>query len=816
MLRSRNVFLFAAVVLGLGIGVNAALFSLLYQVAIRSLPVKDPLALVVLDSGGQNYGWSTSDNRAAVFSYPMYEALRQNGQTLAEVIGRTSFPAAVAWGGDAERASVEVVTTDFFAVLGLTPTAGRFFEAGEDAGNPVVVLSHSYWVSRFTRDPDVLNRHISLNNHPVLIAGVAPEGFHGLLSGQSPALYAPVSLMPVVSPGWRRTWQADAYWLNLFARLKPGTSVGQAEALFRPLFRSTLDGHLQHMPDVTAEARERALAKPLRLRPAAQGLNVLRDQWRSPLLMLFAMAGVVLLIACANVAGLLSLRAAARRKEIALRFALGASRWQVSRGILTGSVMLGLAGGVAGFLLCAALTQGLLSLIPGNVTGGWVTSRVNLQLFAFSLALALLTGVLSGLIPALGAARHDLSQVLKQQSAGPLAAAQQSRSRQVFAALQICLSLTLLVGAGLFIRTVAALMSTSPGFASGQLVTFSLDASLSGYSRSRSSSLFERIEDELRALPLVKSVARAGLSPFGGSGWGNGVTAPGSRVASGKYVSCSQNAVSAGFFETLGVPIVAGREFTTRDTANSSRVAVLNETFARFLFEGDNPLGRRIRTGSNDSELEVVGVVKDFKHGSLREEPAKFLYVPYPQMDEEFAGQSAFFIRTRDREEKAIGVARAITAKAAPGVPIIGPASMKAMIASSTYKERLIAAVAIAFGVLAALLAAAGLYGVVAYTSATRSHEFGIRLALGAHQRRLLLAVLGEAANIVAIGAAGGMMLSWVLAGLLRSQIYGVPAHDPWTFAAAALLLAAVAFSAALGPALRAMRVDPVRTLRYE
>jgi predicted permease len=460
----------------------------------------------------------------------MYAALRDHNAVLSGLIGRTSSPATLSWGGEAARVTAEVVTGNFFTVLGVKPALGRFLTPEDEAHqNPVIVLSYGYWASRLGHDPKVLNSRVLMNGHPVLAIGVAPRGFHSLVSGQSPDFFAPVSLMPVISPGWRGSEQVDGYWLNLFGRLKPGVSLQQANAALLPSFRAILQDHLQRMVDVTEEIRNAVRSKPLRIEPASQGINVLRDQWQSPLIVLLAMVGFVLLIACANVAGLMVVRASARQREIAVRFALGASGWQVARQLMAESVTLALAGGLLGLFVCGVLTDGLLKLLPEDVAGSWLTARTDLRLFAFSMALGTVTGALFGLIPALRALKPDLAPTLKEQSSGLTAADRQSRSRQAFVAAQICLSLLLLVGAGLFTRTLKNLMSTDPGFRADHLITFSLDPSLSGYSRTRALALFRELEDRLGALAPVKSVARAAFQPFGGSGFGNGVKAPGSR-----------------------------------------------------------------------------------------------------------------------------------------------------------------------------------------------------------------------------------------------------------------------------------------------
>jgi len=817
--RSPGLTLVAIVSLALGIGANTAIFSLLYQVVLRSLPVRDPETLVSLESNDYNFGRTRRDNNKTVFSYPMYRTLRDRNQVFSGLIARSSFFSTVAWRGEATRTMAEVVTGNFFEVLGVRPALGRLLTPADDSvsgDNDAIVLSYSYWASQLGRDPSVLNSRILMNGHPVLVVGVAQEGFRGLVSGRTPEFYAPVSMIKMVAPDWDNNDHADAYWLNILGRLKPGVSHQQADALLLPLFRSILQAQLPELKDVTEEARKKILAKPLRVDPAAQGVNEFGDQWRTPLLVLMVMVGLVLLIACANVAGLFIARAMVREREIAIRLALGASGWRLARQLMVEGLVVSMAGGLLGLFLSSSLTQGLLSLLPPDESGGWLAAQVDLRLLGFSLALSVLTGLFFGLLPAARARRADVAPALKEQSTGLSASASSSRTRQVLVAAQICLSLLLLIGAGLFTRSLFNLIHTDLGFRADHLVIFSIDPSLSGYSRERSLALFRQVEERLSNLPGALSVARSAFSPFGGWGWGNGVKAPGTRNASEQFVPCAADAVGAGYFRTIGIPLVAGREFTVQDNGKSPKVAIINDTFARFLFEKESPLGRHIITGSDKASMEIVGVVKDSKYGDVREEPSRFLYVPYEEAEEALTGQATFFVRTRGDERAVMAAVRATMKQLDPDVPIDRLSSMRLMIDESIYRERLIATLAMAFGVLAAVLAAVGLYGIVAYSVTRRTREFGIRLVLGAAPESLLLAVMREVSRLVVIGVACALPLSYALARLVESQFYGIQAHDPWVLSGATLLICGVALLAGLAPAVRATRIEPVRALRYE
>jgi len=816
--RSPGFTLLAVLSLALGIGANTAIFSLLYQVVLRSLPVRDPGALVWLESDDHNFGWTRRDNNLTVYSYPMYKALRDRNEVFSGLVARSSFPATLAWRGEAVRTTAEVVTGNFFEVLGVRPTLGRLLIPSDDAPgqNPTIVLSYAYWVSHFGADPRVLNSQVSVNRQPVLVAGVAPRGFRSLLTGGDPNFFAPMSMMGVLSPGWKGNDRADYYWLSIVGRLKPGVGRQRADAVLLPLFRSLLRDELPQMKDLKEDDRKKILAKPLKTQSASQGLNVLRAQWETPLVVLAVMVGLVLLIACANVANLLIARATARQREIAIRLAVGATRWQLVRQLMVESGILALAGGLLGLFLSENLAEGLLALLPADAAGGWLAPQLDIRLLGYSIALSLLTGLLFGLAPALQAMRYGVASALKEQTGGMSASGSQSRARQGLMVAQICISLLLLIGAGLFTRSLVNLVRSDPGMRTEHLITFAIDPSLSGYKSERRLALFRELRERLGGLPGVKSAASAYLIPLAGWGWGSGVKAPETRNAGQEFVNCSENSVSPGYFATLGTPLLAGRDFDANDNAKSAPVVIIDEAFARFLFEGANPVGRHIVIGSNEADAQIVGVVKDSRMNDLREKPPRILYVPFEQGGEEFTQQSAFFVRTQGNEASVMTAVRAAVKQLDRNLPIDQLTSMKAMLRDSIYTDRLMATLAVAFALLAAILAAVGLYGTISYSVARRTREFGIRLVLGAAPQGLLLNVMREVGWLLAIGVAVGLPASYALGRLAESQLYGVRAHDAWAMVGATILIVLVGLLAGLAPAIRAMRIQPVSALRYE
>ena len=817
--RSPGFTVLAVLSLALGIGANTAIFSLLYQVVLRTLPVKDPGSLYSLESDDNTVGYARRDNAlSSIFSYPMYKALRDHNQVFSGLVARVSYPATLSTGGEPVRSYVEVVTGNFFEVLGVRPALGRLLTPSDDGLGqiPVIVLSYSYWTTHLGADPRVLNTRMLVNGQPVQVAGVSPRGFRGLLTGRDPEFFAPMSMMGLISPGMAVNDRLDYHSLNIVGRLKPGVGPPRANAMLLGLFRSVLRDEVAQMKDIQEDTGKKILARPITLRPAAHGLNELGLRWRTPLAVLEVMVGLLLLIACANVANLLIARATARQREIAIRLAVGATRGQLLRQLMAESGVLALAGGLLGLLLAANLTEGLLGLMPKDAAGGWLAPQLDLRMLGYSVALALLAGVLFGLTPALQAMRTGVAPALKEQTGGMSASGSQSRARQGLMVTQICISLLLLTGAGLFTRTLLNLVHSDPGFRTDHLITFTIDPSLGGYTFERRLALFRDLRQKLRALPGARASASAYLVPLSGYGLGNGLKAPGSRNASQDYVSRNENSVGPGYFATLGIRLLAGRDFDSNDTAQSPKVAILSESFARFLYEGANPVGRHVHLGSIDADAEIVGVVRDARINDVREPPPQLMYVPFEQGGDDLTRQSAFLVRSQGDEAGLMTAIRATVRQLDRNLPIERLTSMKMAIDDSIYRDRLMATLAMAFGTLAAVLAAVGLYGTISYSVARRTREFGIRLVLGAAPESLLLFVVREVGWLIAIGVAVGLPASYLLARFAESQFYGVRAHDPWVLAGATLLIAMVGLAAGLAPAVRAMRIAPLDALRYE
>jgi predicted permease len=807
--------------LALGSGANTAIFTLLDQVMLRSLPVERPDRLVVLSAPGPFTGWSEVDSETITpVSHPMFEGLRDRTQAFSGVLAHMPSSVHLTLKDGTERVSGDLVSGGFFQVLGLRPAYGRLFTPEDDkvpSGHPLVVLGYGLFERSFGADPSVVGRTVTVNSHPMTIVGVAPKGWNGIDVGAAVDLYVPLAMQRELQPTWgMRLGDWRSRFLTCMARLKDGVSLADASASANLVYAQLLQEDWAHIQGGTDSYKDRFLKKQLSLLPGGRGTSGLREQSGRPLLVLMGMVGLVLLIACANVASLLLTRASSRQKETAVRLALGAGRLRLVRLQLVESVVLSLAGGLVGLQLAYWVGEALIRALPFHDAARTLTAAPDLRVAFFTLALAVVTGVGFGLVPAIRASQSDLAPALKNEATAVVGGGGHFRLRKGLVVAQVALSLLLLIGAGLFTRSLMNLRALDPGFKPERLFAFEIDPARSGQDFGQRVATLRRVQEELQSEPGVASASAAAVSLMSGNNWGSTVRVEGYESKEGEDMNPNFNYVAPGFFETLGFPLVAGRDFRDSDRLGAPKVVVVNEVFAHYFFKNENPVGRRLGIGRRGEgyPMEIVGVVRDGKATSMRDAPKQFVYAPF--MQEEAVGSLTFYVRASVEPDAFAPRLRASVARVDPTLPVTDLKTMKTQISESLFVERMVASLSAAFGLLATLLAAIGLYGVMSYAVAQRTREIGLRVALGADQRSVLMLVLREVAVLAALGIALGLPGGYGLGKLIESQLFGLSARDPMTFGLATLALVTTALVAGLVPALRAARVDPMTALRYE
>ncbi|MEI9973688.1 MAG: ABC transporter permease [Ignavibacteriota bacterium] len=693
-LRRNPLFSAIAVLsLALGIGANTAIFSLLDQVTLRSLPVNDPQGLVVLHTAYNAPGNSTSDNNESVFSYPLYRDLRDRNQAFSGVIARMGAGVTLARQGAAEQASAEIVSGNFFHVLGVGAAMGRVLTPQDDSApgaNPVVVLSHGYWRNKCAGDPSILNRTVTLNGLPMTVIGIAEARFLGVRPGDTPDLYVPVSMLKTVHPTWDGMEDRKFRWLNVFARLKPGINPAKAQAATNVAYHAILEEELAKSDMRDPKDRAEFVNHRAQLLPAAQGINGLGDQFGKPLQVLMAMVGLVLLIACANVANLMLARATGRQREIAIRLALGAGRARLLRQLLSEGLLVAVAGAALGLLIAHASMTALLRLLPKNFAGPWLSADLSLPLLAFTVAVALACGVLFSLVPSLQATRPNLSGTMNNRSASTLSGGA-ARFRASLVVVQMSLSLLLVVGAGLFAGSLMNLSKVSLGFRTARLLMFSVNATATRPQLASAVSFYRELEQRMGSMGGITGVAAAADGPFGGGTSAGNITVEGYPAKPDEYVGSTRIEVNSGFFSAMGIPLRAGREFTDRDTTGAPKVVVVNETFARKYFAGRNPIGGHLMMGGSDHPVfdhEIVGVAAD-THIAVRDQPKETIFTPYAQWNR--PGRLVFYVRTAGDTGGLASSIRQIVRTADPNVPMGELRPIEVRIQDDIYTDRLIA-----------------------------------------------------------------------------------------------------------------------------
>ncbi|MPY89718.1 MAG: FtsX-like permease family protein [Luteitalea sp.] len=831
--RAPSFTLTATLTLALGIGATAAIFSLFNQMLLRALPVSDPDRLVNLSATGPRWGSHVGDLAAAdaqgdPFTYPMFRDLERLQTSFTGIAAHKGFGASLSFQHETLSGSGLAISGSYFSVLGVQPTLGRLVGPGDDRAvgeSDVVVLSHAYWQRRFGGNPNVLNDTLVVNGRRMTIVGVAPRGFEGTTLGRRPEVYVPITMYGYMNPGWEGFDDRRSYWAMLFARLQPAVTLDQARTAVNAVYRGLIrDVEAPLQEGLSEKTLAQFKAKTLDLEPGHRGQSYLHRGVRTPLTLLLAVTGLVLLIACANVANLLLGRAATRTTEMAVRLSVGARRGRLIVQLLTESCLLAALGGVAGLVVAKVTLSLMASLLPEGLAGsaaetswGGVLSRVRYTVDAdvvlFAAAVTLATSLLFGLFPAIHSTRPNLVSALKGTSGQPSGGRGPARVRTALATTQIALSMTLLVAAGLFLKSLMNVSRVDLGMTIDQLVTFRISPEQNGYTPARAQVLFERLENELASQPGVTSVT-ASFEAAVGDNQGTGVRVQG--FTSGPDIdSMSQyNEIAPGYFTTMGIPLIAGREITRADTLGAPRVALVNEAFAKKFGLGRDAVGKRISWDSDELDAEIVGLVQDAKYDNVKNEVPPLFFYPYRQNEDR--GALNFYVRTSLDPERMIGTLPRVVATLDPDLPVENVRTVAQQVQETVFLDRFISVLSTAFAILATLLAAIGLYGVLAYTVAQRTREIGLRMALGAAPGRVRRMVLRQVALMTAVGGVLGLAGAVALGRAAQALLFELEGHDPMVLTAAAVALTLVALGAGSIPAHRAARVDPMRALRYE
>ena len=811
----------AVLSLALGIGANAAIFSLFDQALLRPLPVLEPEELVNFSSPGPKPGSNSCGQPGPcemVFSYPMLRDLEKAQSVFTGIAGHVSIGVNLAYQGQTESGGGLLVSGSYFPVLGLRPAIGRLLDVSDDQtiGNHfVVVLSHGYWTRRLGGNPNVLNSTLMVNGQALTVVGVAPRGFTSTTLGLNPEVFVPMTMRSQMVPGWKGFENRRSYWLYMFARLKPGVPIEQAHAAMNGVYKPIInDVEAPLQKGMSDQTMVRFRAKELILAPGKRGQSQVHAEARTPLILLFSITGIVLLIACANIANLLLARGAGRATEMAVRLSLGASRRQLLTQLLTESVVLAALGGIAGIVVARLTLSSISSMLPPEAAS---TLQFELQpaVIAFAAVLSIATGILFGLFPALHSTRPDLVSTIKAQAGQPSGARAAARFRTVLVTAQIALSMALLIAAGLFTRSLMNVSRVDLGINIDNVVTFAVSPHLSGYDNARSHAFFNRLEQELASVPGVTSVAASMVPLLGGSNWGSGVSVQGFPSGPDTDTHSNFNQIGPNFFRTLGVPLMAGREFTDADTATSQKVVIVNEAFAKKFNLGREAVGKRMSTsGSTNLDIEIVGVVQNAKYSEVRDEIPPVFFTPYRQTER--LGSMYFYARAGGDPAQALRAMPPVIARLDPNLPVEELKTLPQQVRENVFMDRMVSTLSASFAVLATLLAAVGLYGVLAYTVSQRTREIGLRMALGADAARMRRMIMKQVGWMTLIGGSVGLIGGWLLGWTAASRLFEMTSFDPIVMAVAAILLVIVAFGAGFIPAHRASRIHPMQALRYE
>lgn len=811
----------AVLSLALGIGANTAIFSMFDQILMKPLPVPHPTELINLAAPGPKPG-SQSCSQAGdcdvVFSYLMFRDLERSQKVLTGLAAHRGFGANLSYKNEPMLGSGMLVSGSYFPTLELKPTIGRLISPDDDrniGGHFVVVLSFNFWQSRFGSDPGVIGQPLLVNGQTMTIIGVGPRDFEGTTLGTQAKVFVPLTMQGLILNGWTGFDNRQSYWAYLFGRLKPGVSMAQAATALNGLYHPIItDVEAPLQKGMSDKTMARFRAKTIDVTDGRQGQSSVFKEARTPLFMLFGVTAVVLLIACANIANLLLARGAGRATEMGVRLALGGTRNQLMVQLLTESIMLALMGGLASLLVARWTLVLIGSLLPPD---NGLAFTVQPGVFVFAAVMSIVTGLLFGMFPALHNTRSDLITSIRSgagQISGHRGAA---RFRATLVTAQIALATALLISAGLFMKSLINVSRVDLGVKIDNVVTFGISPSRNGYDSVRAKLLYDRVGQTLSTTPGVTGVTASLVALLAGNNWGTDVNVQGFKSGPDIDNNSRFNEVSPGYFATLGIKMLDGREFTDQDRLGSLKVAIVNEAFAKKFNLGSQAVGKYMSTSGNSKDsldILIVGLARNSKYSQVKDSVPALFFTPIPQDGN--VGSLSFYVRTSLPPSDIVHAIPAIMKQIDPGLPVEDLKTMPQQVKENVSLDRMISILSAAFGVLATMLAAVGLYGVLAYTVAQRTREIGVRMALGADAAAVRMMVLRQVAIMLAIGGVVGVAAAIGLGIAARSLLFGLEGHDPLVFATSVLVLICVALGAGYLPARRASQVDPMQALRYE
>ena len=820
LVKTPFVSLVAIVSLALGIGANAAIFSLFDQILLRPLAVVRPSELVNLAAPGPKPGSNSCGQAGScqeIFSYPMFRDIERLQTVFTGVAAHVGFGANLAYRGQTLNGQGMLVSGSYFPVLGLQPALGRLLTADDDrnvANHFVTVLSYHYWTGTLGSNPAVLNDTIIVNGQALTVVGVAPRGFSGTTLGSEPKVFVPLTMRGLMLPGWKGFEDRQTYWAYLFARLKPGVKLEQARASLNGLYRPIItDVEAPLQKGLSDQTLAKFKAKVIEVERGSRGQSSVHREAKTPLLFLLTVTGIVLLIACANIANLLLARGAGRATEMAIRLSLGAKRRQLLGQLLTESCVLAVLGGAAGLVVARWTMSLVASLLPPEAT---TTLQFELQgrIVLFAALLSVATGIIFGMFPAWHSTRPDLVSAIKAQAGQPSGARGAARFRTSLVTAQIALSTALLMCAGLFVKSLSNVSRVDLGIKTDNVIVFGVSPGLNGYTPERSKAFYQRLEQELGTIPGATGVTMARIALLAGNNSGTNVSVEGFTSGPDTDTDANYNEIGTGYFRTLGVPLIAGREFTPADSETAPKVAIVNEAFAKKFNLGRDAVGKHMARGKGKLDIEIVGLVQNAKYSEVKQEVPALFFSPYRQSTR--VGSINIYVRGAGDPAPMLRSVPAVVARLDPNLPIEDLKTLPQQVRENVFLDRMISTLSGAFAFLATLLAAVGLYGVLAYTVSQRTREIGLRMALGADSARIRRLILKQVGWMTLIGAVAGVAGAYYLGKAAASLLFQLQPYDPLVIVSSVVLLTLVALGAGFIPAYRASRVHPMQALRYE